>query len=54
MTHPPTTTNNHGGKRANAGRKPLEYRTVVIRIPAPCLETVKKIVEDFKKSPLDL
>ena len=33
-----------------AGRKPLPYKTIVMRIPEPLEVEVKKLIEDFKNA----
>lgn len=42
----------HGGKRLGAGR-PKGEETKTIRVPLGCLNSVAKIISEYKSSPLD-
>ncbi len=37
-----------GGKRKHAGRPEAPYETKMMRVPLPCVEAVKKIINQFK------
>ena len=40
--------NKHGGKREGSGRKKEPWDSKVIRVPLPCVDTVKRIIAAFK------